>query len=1153
VHAIPRRTREGTAVSRRLPLWTGSLRARLLLPLVVAGVAVIGGGGWFTRRAIEQRFQGQLVEEAVRLGRTLGRALEMQDSLSDVQRVVAAAGADPDVDAVILVGGMPPTVLASSRGALRGLALGALREHAAADLLRATLADGVGRSVRDLGAGRLTLTVPIGAGARFVPESLPASGAVLLRLDERPSLASLERSALRAGLAVSLLLALFIFATWHLVGVEVTTPLARIARAAAARSAGEPAATIAVSGAAEIEALGRALEGAFGAVLASEGRYREMVEHLPAGAVLVQGERLLLNRAAEALTGYGREEIATVADWFARLHPGHAVEARGHYQEQRATGFAEARESPIVRRDGEIRIVQFAAFAYAGGEVWLIHDVTERRRAEEALEASLANLRAVFEGSPQIFILLDAEGVIEAFNWQASVRSLAALGAEFQIGVPYLSLVPPAGVERFRAHFAQALRGETAVADWPYVGPDGGEVFLDVIYSPVFDMHGGVRGVLLSATDVTARREAEQALRESEERFRSLYEHATLGLYRTTPDGHILLANPALVRMLGYASDEEPAARDLQSAGACEPGYVRSEFLRQFDAAGEIHGLESEWRRKDGTIMVVRESARVVRDASGAPAYYDGVVEDVTERRLAEQALRESEERFRSLFEQSHVAMLVVDPGTRTIIEANGTAEAFYGRGPGGLDGLGFADLLADPADAEALFAAGSRAAPPGELRSRHRAAGGEVRDVEVHAGALVQYGAPLLLCIVHDISERLRAEAERVRLLQKVVETQRLESLAVMAGGVAHDFNNLLTGVLANVSLARGKVPPGTDLPRHLDQIEQAGQRAADLSRQMLAYTGKGRLALEVLDVSRMVRDSVAILEASVSKKVRLETTLGSDLPRVQVDSSQIRQVLMSLVLNAAEATGDDGGTVRVRTALRMADRALFAEAHLAPDLPEGPYLALEVSDDGHGMDAATVARMFDPFFTTRFTGRGLGLAAVLGIVRSHKGAVLIRSAPGRGTTVTVLLPSAVGAEEVAEREFVPPRADRPIVLIVDDEVLVRRVAANILSACGFRPVLAADGRDALVRFAQHGGDVRALLLDVAMPHLDGVEMLRELRRRGCQAPALVMSGLAREAVWPRFEGLGVADFVPKPFTPSALRHKVAAVFGSVAEGSSA
>lgn len=390
---------------------------------------------------------------------------------------------------------------------------------------------------------------------------------------------------------------------------------------------------------------------------------------------------------------------------------------------------------------------------------------------------------------------------------------------------------------------------------------------------------------------------------------------------------------------------------------------------------------------------------------------------------------------------------------------------------------------------------------------------------------------------------ERHRGLVEQLQ--QQVVETQRLESLAVVVAGVAHDFNNLLTGVLANVFLARGKVAAGTDLSRHLDQVEQAGQRAAELSRQMLAYTGKGCRAIEVLDVSRVVRDSVAILEASVTGKVRIETALASDMPCVRVDPAQIRQVLMSLVLNAAAATGDDGGTVRVRTAVRLADRALFAEAHLAPDLPEGPYVALEVSDDGHGMDAAMVARIFDPLVTMGSTRRGLGLAALPGIVRSHKGAVLVRSAPGRGTAVTVLLPAAVGAAEAPEEEMAAPPADRPVVLIVDDEVLVRRVAANILSACGFRPVPAVDGCDALALFEQHRADVRALLLDVAMPNMDGVEMLREIRRRGCDAPALVMSGLEREAVWQRFEGLDVADFVQKPFTPSALRQKVAVAFG--------
>ena len=396
----------------------------------------------------------------------------------------------------------------------------------------------------------------------------------------------------------------------------------------------------------------------------------------------------------------------------------------------------------------------------------------------------------------------------------------------------------------------------------------------------------------------------------------------------------------------------------------------------------------------------------------------------------------------------------------------------------------------------------------------------------------------------VQDVTERRSAEEQRQTMERKFQETQKLESLGVLAGGIAHDFNNLLTGILGNACLARMDLPPESPLHSSLEQIELSSQRAADLCKQMLAYSGKGRFAIKRLDVSVLVRETVHLLQLSISKKAVLKLDLAGPLPEVLADGTQLRQIIMNLVMNASDALGDKGGQIAIRTSALRADKNYLGRLVGADDLTEGDYVALEVTDNGCGMSAETQAKIFEPFFTTKFTGRGLGLSAVLGIVRGHKGALNVYSEPGRGTTFKLLLPAAGAAagDTTTERRATPQWRGEGTVLVVDDEESVRRVAGRMLAALGFEVITARDGVEGLNAFRAAGETICAVLLDLTMPRLDGEETFRELRQLRPDARVILMSGFSEQEAGARFVGKGLAGFLQKPFTPDELREQLVA-----------
>jgi PAS domain S-box-containing protein len=400
------------------------------------------------------------------------------------------------------------------------------------------------------------------------------------------------------------------------------------------------------------------------------------------------------------------------------------------------------------------------------------------------------------------------------------------------------------------------------------------------------------------------------------------------------------------------------------------------------------------------------------------------------------------------------------------------------------------------------------------------------------------------VLALIQDLTERRRVEEEHRKLETQVQQAQKLKSLGVLAGGIAHDFNNLLTAILGHANLALLDLPPESPARQDLREIEKVSHLAADLCKQMLAYAGMGRFVVETLNLSHLVQELSHLLQVSISKKAVLRCRLAEDLPVVEADAAQMRQVVMNLVINASEAIGDRDGYVDVATGLLECDEAYLLAGHMPDTPPSGLYVYIDVSDTGAGMDPATQARIFEPFFTTKFTGRGLGLAAVQGIVRGHRGTIRVHSVPGAGTTFRVLFPVSAGATlSSAQKTSEELWRGSGTVLLVDDEEPVRNVAKTIVERCGFTVLAATDGREAVRLFQQHSDDVSCVLLDLAMPHMNGAETFRELRRIRPDVRVVVASGYSEQEILRHFAGQHPAGFIEKPYRVTELSAKLRSV----------
>jgi len=529
----------------------------------------------------------------------------------------------------------------------------------------------------------------------------------------------------------------------------------------------------------------------------------------------------------------------------------------------------------------------------------------------------------------------------------------------------------------------------------------------------------------------------------------------------------------------------------------------------------------------------------------------DDLQAQVAERHAVEQALRESQERYRILSELSSdfSFALRMDRDHRVRFDwASDAIRRVTGYEVEELNGSGWLSLTRAE-DREAAIARFDAAlageAPDAEVPIITKQ--GELRWVHFVADTLSsdEDGVTRIVCAGRDVTERKRAEQEKRRADLHMRAVQRLESLGLLAGGVAHDFNNMLTVIRGNVRLARADLQSGASPERRLDRIQSAQEHAAALTEQVLTYAGKASVELRPVDLSRLTQEMLGLLEASMTEKGALELNLAEDLPSIEGDVTQIRQVILNLVTNASEALGEEDGEVRVRTRLLVADARLLSNCFGAPEPAAGEYVALEVSDTGKGMDPAMNARIFEPFFTTKSSGSGLGLAAVLGIVSAHRGVIRVAQ--------VLIPPSARRIESVHEaRQPAAAPSEGGRILVIDDESAVLELTREFLERSGFEVLTAPSGREGVEIFRAHNGEVDAVVLDVVMPEESAEGTFLEIRRICPDVPVVLISGYDKVNALEGFAADGISSFLRKPFEPEDLVENVCNAVASSASADS-
>ncbi len=815
--------------------------------------------------------------------------------------------------------------------------------------------------------------------------------------------------------------------------------------------------------------------------------------------------------------------------------------------------------------------------------------VARTTRASEDLRRSERLAARAGRLSEQIPVVVrDAAGRI--LSWNRGCERLYGWRAEEALGRTTETLLRaeyPRPIEEILASLRRA--GEWQ-GELRHVRADGEPLALAVTW--LLDRDGEEEVIVEYLTDLTGLRRAEaERLRlagqveEEQQVLRTLLATLPVGVFLFDAQGALLISNVEAERIWGgvvpaasvsdyrqyrawsratgrlVEPDEWPASRALQTERPVPP---------------ELYDIEAF----DGTRRAALLAAVPLRGLEGRVKGAVAVVQDVTDLTAAERALRRSRELLADSQRIGHVGSFELElPGSQVTL----TDEAYRILGlPQGAEGtpprpLTIEDLWDRIVDGDREQARLSlrqiiEGHGPAETRYRVRRPDGELRTILRRARVETnpRTGDRRLIGIIQDVTEQAELE-------QRIARAEKLESLSVLAGGVAHDFNNLLTGILGHVELALFDAGDDPQLRAALASIRQSATRAAELAHQMLAYSGRAHVSVEPVDLNALLQDTVELARAGIPKGVTVTLALSRDLPVATVDPTQIRQVLLNLLVNAAEATGGRGGTVVVRSEAVRVDRG----EEQAPDgtpLPPGRYVRLVVEDSGHGMDEATRRRVFEPFFSTKFPGRGLGMAAVQGIVRGHAGTIHIDSRPGEGTTVCVLLPvkgHALAAEAAATGAAVADaaradaaRADaarsdtarsdaarttslrgaaapaggagaadalalgRPCVLVVDDEEPVRSATRKYLERKGFRVITAVDGEEGLRLLRANGVEVRAVLLDATMPRMGVVDVLREIRTVRPDVPVLVTSGYSEDDVLSRVgaERGRIAGFVHKP-----------------------
>lgn len=673
-------------------------------------------------------------------------------------------------------------------------------------------------------------------------------------------------------------------------------------------------------------------------------------------------------------------------------------------------------------------------------------------------------------------------------------------------------------------------------------GDKGEEKILSIRASQMLDVSGKFTGITVIAEDVTEQHRNQQILLESENRLRAFFESSNEGI---------------AIHEMVYAEDGSPIDYIITDANTSFEIHTGIKLSRALNCrASELYGQDpppyidiyagvagGEGPKKFETYYPPLKRHFRVSVFSPGPGQFSTIFSDITEAKQVEQDLRQAVETTNSITRTVPVAIGMLK---ERVFEWVSDRMCFM-TGYSADELLGQSTRLLYPTQEEFNRVGRekygqSREQGIGLMETRWVRKDGEVLDIQLSSSAIdpddpdkgeVFSGL--------DITLMKTLQAEQEELESQMQRTQKLESLGVLAGGIAHDFNNMLVSILGNADLTLSELPPLSPVRDYIQDIETASRRAADLCRQLLAYSGKGRFIIEKIHLRELVEEMVNMLEVSIAKNVVLKFRFADQVPPVEADATQLRQIIMNLVINSSEAIGKRSGVISISTGVMECTEEYLNTTFIRGNLVPGIYSYLEVADTGMGMTKEIQEKIFEPFFSTKFTGRGLGMSAVLGIITGHAGGIKVYSEQGKGTTIKIILPAVESDLEET------PSADKfrddekwhgeGTILLVDDDESVRTLASRYLHKFGFQVIVAEDGRKAVELYKEKKDEITAVLMDLTMPHMDGADAFSQMRAINPDVQVILTSGYNEQEVTQRFVGKGAVGFIQKPYGLAQLR----------------
>ena len=853
----------------------------------------------------------------------------------------------------------------------------------------------------------------------------------------------------------------------------------------------------------------------------------------------IDGRHLGCNKAFAEALGRTREEIIGKTSY--DLHPRELADSylRMDMELLKRPGV-QVWESAMQYADGLRRDVIFTKATFEdrkgalAGLIGVILDITERKQAEEALRRSDTKLRQVIDLVPHFIFAKDREGRFILVN--KTVADAYGTTVEELTGKTDGDFNPNRDeVEHFLKDDIMVMDSGTPkeIPEETITDTDGQIRILQTTKIPfTLSMTGG-DAVLGVSTDITERKRAEKAIRDSEEKYRNIFENAVEGIFQSIPEGRFISVNPSLARMFGYESSraliETITDIDRQMFVLPEDGMLFGKLIEEY---GRVEGFETRMYRRDGEPLWASIAARAVYDEDGRLVCVEGTTEDITKRKRDEEALQESEAKYRSLVENSLVAVYIVQNGLFRFVNAPFCSVSGYTSSEV-VDKLGLLDLV-HPDDreqvAENTGKMASREAGYVEHEFKAVRKDGKIITVKTMESPLVYNGAPASAGILMDITREQTLETQ-------LRQAQKVEAIGHLAGGIAHDFNNILTVLTGYASLLDMQMNEGDPLKAHVDQILSASRKASGLTQSLLTFSRQQSVTLLAVDINTIVRETLELLKRLVTEDIVLRTRLAPDTITIMADTIQIDQILFNLVTNAMDAM-KKGGTLTIETDLVALDELVETHGFGKPGL----YAVLSVTDTGEGMDETTKEKMFDPFFTTKEVGKGtgLGLSTVYGIVKQHGGYITVASEPKVGTSFRIYFP-AVDRKMVDEDEPAPAglKGGSETILVAEDDESVRRFLVEVLGLYGYRVIQAVDGEDAVRSFAVNP-IVDLMIFDSVMPNKNGREAYDEIIRMRPGSRVLFISGYTRDVVLDKGVEEKEFAFISKPLFPNDLLRAV-------------